>query len=352
MHKKPGQRGRSTRGPRRLLLLCTLRGTSDREQSWGLFQHPERGHAKSFKHKHLLGIAPLSAEEIMLILETADSFKEVSGREIKKVPALRGKTVVNLFFEPSTRTRTSFELAAKRLSADVINFSPSTSSVVKGETLLDTARNIEAMQADIIVLRHPAAGAAETLAHGVKSSVINAGDGWHEHPTQALLDLYTLREKKRDFKGLRVAIVGDVAHSRVARSNILALTKVGADVQVVGPRTMMPYGIERMGVRLYDKLEEGLRGVDVIMMLRLQLERQGRALYPTIREYSRLYGLTAERLKLAEPGALVMHPGPINRGVEIAPDVADSFSSVILDQVTNGVAVRMGILYLLSGANQ
>ncbi|MSQ77652.1 MAG: aspartate carbamoyltransferase catalytic subunit [Nitrospiraceae bacterium] len=306
----------------------------------------------SFKHKHLLGIAPLSVEEIMLILETADSFKEVSGREIKKVPALRGKTVVNLFFEPSTRTRTSFELAAKRLSADVINFTPSNSSVIKGETLLDTARNIEAMQADIIVLRHPAAGAAETLARGVKSSVINAGDGWHEHPTQALLDLYTLREKKRDFKGLKVAIVGDVAHSRVARSNIHALTKVGADVRVIGPRTMMPCGIERLGVRPYDNLDEGLRGVDVIMMLRLQLERQGRALFPTIREYSRLYGLTAERLKLAEPGALVMHPGPINRGVEIAPDVADSFASVILDQVTNGVAVRMGILYLLSGANE
>ena len=304
----------------------------------------------SLKQKDLVSLASLSPDEIMLILETTDSFKEVSGREIKKVPALRGKTVVNLFFEPSTRTRTSFELAAKRLSADVINFSPSSSSVVKGETLLDTARNIEAMQADIIVLRHPAAGAAETLARGVKSSVINGGDGWHEHPTQALLDLFTLRERKLEFKGLRVAIVGDIAHSRVARSNIYALTKLGAEVRVVGPPTMIPAYLDRLGVRICYDLDEGLQGADVIMMLRLQLERQGRALFPTIREYSRLYGLTPERVKLAEPGALIMHPGPINRGVEIAPEVADSLSSVILDQVANGVAVRMGILYLLSGA--
>jgi len=305
----------------------------------------------SLKQKDLVSLASLSPDEIALILETADSFKEVTGREIKKVPALRGKTVVNLFFEPSTRTRTSFELAAKRLSADVINFSPSSSSVVKGETLLDTARNIEAMQADIIVLRHPAAGAAETLARGVKSSVINGGDGWHEHPTQALLDLFTLRERKLEFKGLRVTIVGDIAHSRVARSNIYALTKLGAEVRVVGPPTMIPAYLDRLGVRICYDLDEGLRGADVIMMLRLQLERQGRALFPTIREYSRLYGLTAERVKLAEPGALIMHPGPINRGVEIAPEVADSLSSVILEQVANGVAVRMGILYLLSGAN-
>lgn len=303
------------------------------------------------KRKDLLSLAPLSVDEITLILETADSFKEVTGREIKKVPALRGKTVVNLFFEPSTRTRTSFELAAKRLSADVINFSPSASSVVKGETLLDTARNIEAMQADIIVLRHSSAGAAETLARGVKSSVINAGDGWHEHPTQALLDLYTIRQRGLAFEGLRVAIVGDVSHSRVARSNIYALTKLGAEVRVVGPSTMMPWGIERLGAKVYRNMDEGLRDVNVIMMLRLQLERQGRALFPTIREYTRLYGLTAERVRLADPGAIVMHPGPINRGVEIAPDVADSLSSVILDQVANGVAVRMGILYLMSGAN-
>jgi aspartate carbamoyltransferase catalytic subunit len=325
----------------------------DENKVGGLFQHPvERRRAMSLKRKDLTSIAPLSSDEIMFILETADSFKEVTGREIKKVPALRGKTVVNFFFEPSTRTRTSFELAAKRLSADVINFSPSSSSVVKGETLLDTARNIEAMQADIIVLRHQAAGAAETLARGVKSSVINAGDGWHEHPTQALLDLFTIREKGLAFKGLRVAIVGDIAHSRVARSNIYALTKLGAEVLAVGPPTMMPASLEKLGVQVHYNLDRALQGVDVIMMLRLQLERQGRALFPTIREYSNLYGLTAERLRLAAPGALVMHPGPINRGVEIAPDVADSFSSVILDQVSNGVAVRMGILYLLSGANQ
>lgn len=305
----------------------------------------------SLKRKDLVSIASLTPDEITLILDTADSFKEVSGREIKKVPALRGKTVVNLFFEPSTRTRTSFELAAKRLSADVINFSPSSSSVVKGETLLDTARNIEAMQADIIVLRHPDAGAAETLATGVKSSVINAGDGWHEHPTQALLDLFTIREKKLGFKGLRVAIVGDIAHSRVARSNIFALSKLGAEIRAVGPPTMIPVHLDRLGVRVYYDLDDALRGVDVIMMLRLQLERQGRALFPSIREYSRLYGLTAERVRLAEAGALVMHPGPVNRGVEMAPEVADSFSSVILDQVANGVAVRMGLLYLLSGVN-
>jgi aspartate carbamoyltransferase catalytic subunit len=305
----------------------------------------------SLKRKDLLGLATLSVDEITLILETADSFKEVTGREIKKVPALRGKTVVNLFFEPSTRTRTSFELAAKRLSADVINFAPSSSSVVKGETLLDTARNIEAMQADIIVLRHSSAGAAETLAQGVKSSVINAGDGWHEHPTQALLDLYTIRQRGMNFKGLRVAIVGDVSHSRVARSNIYALIKLGAEVRLIGPPTMIPSHVEKLGVNVYSSMDEGLRDVNVIMMLRLQLERQGRAQFPTIREYSRLYGLTGERVRLADAGAIVMHPGPINRGVEIAPDVADSLSSVILDQVANGVAVRMGILYLMSGAN-
>ena len=305
----------------------------------------------SLKRKDLLSLAPLSVDEIRLVLDTADSFKEVTGREIKKVPALRGKTVVNLFFEPSTRTRTSFELAAKRLSADVINFSPSSSSVVKGETLLDTARNIEAMQADIIVLRHSSAGAAETLANGVQSSVINAGDGWHEHPTQALLDLYTIRQRGMNFHGLRVAIVGDVSHSRVARSNIYALLKLGAEVRLVGPPTMMPRSVEKLGAKVYYDMDKGLRDANVIMMLRLQLERQGRAQFPTIREYSRLYGLTAERVRLADAGAIVMHPGPINRGVEIAPDVADSLSSVILDQVANGVAVRMGILYLMSGAS-
>src|SRR5919109_1464509 len=299
----------------------------------------------SYKRKDLISIASLSAEDITMVLDTADSFKEVSGRDIKKVPALRGKTVVNLFFEPSTRTRTSFELAAKRLSADVIYFSPSASSVVKGETLLDTARNIEAMQADIIVLRHPAAGAAETLARGVKSSVINAGDGWHEHPTQALLDLFTLREKKLEFRGLRVAIVGDLAHSRVARSDIYALTKLGAEIRVAGPPTMIPAHLDQFGVKIDHRLDDAVRGADVIIMLRLQLERQGSSLFPTIREYSRLYGLTAERVRLAQPGVVIMHPGPINRGVEIAPEVADSLSSAILDQVTNGVAVRMAVLY-------
>ncbi|MEK7221668.1 MAG: aspartate carbamoyltransferase catalytic subunit [Nitrospirota bacterium] len=303
----------------------------------------------SLKRKDLLGIQDMPVEEISLVLETAESFKEVSGRDIKKVPTLRGKTVVNLFFEPSTRTRTSFELAAKRLSADVINFAVSASSVSKGETLLDTARNIEAMQADFIVLRHPMAGSPNILAKLLRASIVNAGDGGHEHPTQALLDLYTLREKKRAFKGLRLAIVGDIAHSRVARSNIYALTKLGAEVRVIGPPTMMPLEVERLGVKVFYDLDEGLRGVDVIMMLRLQLERQGIALFPSIREYSRLYCLTPERVTLAAPDALVMHPGPINRGVEIAPEVADSVSSVILDQVTNGVAVRMAVLYLLSG---
>ena len=303
----------------------------------------------SLKRKDLLGIRELAVEEVNLILETADSFKEVSGRDIKKVPTLRGKTVVNLFFEPSTRTRTSFELAAKRLSADVINFTTSTSSMVKGETLLDTASNIQAMRADFIVLRHPAAGAPHILARALQAAVINAGDGGHEHPTQALLDLFTLREKKREFRGLRVAIIGDISHSRVARSNIFALTKLGAEVRIAGPPTMIPRDIEHLGVSVFYNLDEALAGVDVIMMLRLQLERQGIALFPGIREYATCYGLTPERLRMASPDVLVMHPGPINRGVEISPEVADSVSSVILDQVTNGVAVRMAVLYLLSG---
>jgi aspartate carbamoyltransferase catalytic subunit len=302
----------------------------------------------SFKRKDLLSIASLSPEEITLLLEASEPFKEVSGREIKKVPALRGKTVVNLFFEPSTRTRTSFELAAKRLSADVINFSPESSSVVKGETLLDTARNIEAMQADIIVLRHSSAGSAEILAKNVRSSVINAGDGWHEHPTQALLDLFTIKEKKGRLNNLIVAIVGDVAHSRVARSNIHALTKMGAEVRVVGPLTMIPPFIHRMGVTVFSNFDEALPGVDVVIMLRLQLERQGRSLFPSIREYAKLYGLTTERVQLADTDVLVMHPGPINRGVEISHEVVDSCQAAILDQVSNGVAVRMGLMYLLS----
>lgn len=304
------------------------------------------------QRKDLLTIAALSADQIQLILTTAESLKEVGGRDIKKVPALRGKTVVNLFFEPSTRTRTSFELAAKRLSADVINFSPSTSSMVKGETLVDTARNIEAMQADIIVLRHPSPGAAENLARSVKSSVINAGDGWHEHPTQALLDVFTIKEKKGRVSGLMVVIVGDIAHSRVARSNILALTKLGAEVRVVAPPTMIPFGLEHFGVAVFYNLDEALIGADVIIMLRLQRERLGRALLPSLREYANLFCLTPERLKLAKPDAIVMHPGPLNRGVEISPSVADSNVAVILDQVTNGVSVRMALMYLLSGSGE
>ena len=302
----------------------------------------------SLKRKDLLSISSLSPEEIDLILKAAEPFKEVSGREIKKVPALRGKTVVNLFFEPSTRTSTSFELAAKRLSADVINFSPKSSSVVKGETLIDTARNIESMQADIIVLRHSSSGAAEVLARNVRSSVINAGDGWHEHPTQGLLDLLTIKEKKGTIAGLTVGIVGDVSHSRVARSDIHALTKMGANVRIVGPPTMVPPYISRMGVKVYSNFDAALPGLDVIIMLRLQLERQGRSLFPSMREYAKLYGLNSERVQQTGTDLLVMHPGPMNRGVEISHEVADSCQAAILDQVSNGVAVRMGLMYLLS----
>jgi len=281
-----------------------------------------------------------------LILQTAESFKEVSGREIKKVPTLRGKTVVNLFFEPSTRTRTSFELAAKRLSADVINFQTASSSVVKGESLLDTARNIEAMQTDILIVRHAASGAAHLLARSLRAAVINAGDGTHEHPSQGLLDLFTIREKKGTLRGLKVVIVGDILHSRVAHSDIHALGKFGCDVHLSGPPAMAPEG---WGRKVHYRLDEALVGADVIILLRLQLERQGAGFFPTLREYARLYGLNAHRLALANPDVLVMHPGPINRGVEVTSDVADGLSSVILDQVTNGVAVRMALIYLLAG---
>ncbi len=301
------------------------------------------------KRKDILAIGEMEKGEIDLILQTADSFKEVSTRDIKKVPALRGKTVVNLFFEPSTRTRVSFELAAKRLSADVINMQTATSSIVKGEALLDTARNVEAMQADIIVLRHPASGAPYLLAKSLKSSVINAGDGAHEHPSQGLLDLFTIKEKKGAFSGLTVLIVGDVLHSRVARSDIHGLKKLGADVRLVGPPTMIPREMEQWGVSIHYRLDEAIAGVDVVILLRLQLERQGKGFFPTLREYSRLYGLDRRRLQLADRDVLVMHPGPINRGIEVAPDVADGLSSVILDQVTNGIAVRMALLYLLAG---
>jgi len=302
--------------------------------------------------KDLLEIQELRSEDIKLIIDTAESFKEVTGRDIKKVPTLRGKTVVNLFYEPSTRTRTSFELAAKRLSADVINIAVSTSSVVKGETLLDTARNIEAMRSDIIVIRHSAAGAPYILAKGLKSSVINAGDGCHEHPTQALLDMFTIREKKGRLDSLTVAIVGDITHSRVARSNIHGLTKMGAKVRVIGPATLIPLEVEKLGVKVYYNLNEGIKDADVIIMLRVQLERQGKTYFPDIREYSMQYCLTKERLKFAKDDAIVMHPGPVNWGVEISPELSEDKATVILEQVTNGVAVRMAIMYLLSGGRE
>lgn len=299
--------------------------------------------------KDLLEIKELSADEINLVLNTAVSFKEVTGRDIKKVPTLRGKTVVNLFFEPSTRTRTSFELAAKRLSADVINFSVSTSSVTKGETLLDTARNIEAMRSDFIVIRHPASGSPHILARSLRSSVINAGDGAHEHPTQALLDMFTIREKKRHLDGLKIAIIGDISHSRVARSNIYGLTKLGAEVRLAGPPALIPMDVENLGVSVFYNIEDALSDADVIMVLRLQLERQGKNYFPSQREYAGLYSLTPERVRYAREDVMIMHPGPINRGIEISPEVADGLSSVILEQVTNGIAVRMAVLYLLSG---
>jgi len=301
--------------------------------------------------KDLLGIKGMAAEEIKLILDTAATFKDVSERDIKKVPALRGKTVINLFYEASTRTRTSFELAGKRLSADVINISTSTSSVVKGETLLDTARNIEAMKSDMIIVRHSCSGAPEYLAQRLKSSVINAGDGFHEHPTQALLDMFTIREKHGRLEGITVAIVGDILHSRVARSNLYGLTAMGAKVRVCGPPTMLPRGVEKLGVPVFYDMDEAVRGADVIMTLRLQLERQAAGLFPGVREYARLFGLNQARLEQAAQNAIVMHPGPMNRGVEIASDVADHHS-VILDQVTNGVAVRMAVMFLLSGGTK
>jgi aspartate carbamoyltransferase catalytic subunit len=301
--------------------------------------------------KDILGIRDLSVEEINLILDTAESFIEVSTREIKKVPTLRGVTVMNLFYEPSTRTRTSFEIAAKRLSADTINISTATSSVVKGETFVDTAKNLEAMNPDIIVLRHSAAGAPHMLSRVVRQCVINAGDGAHEHPTQALLDMMTIREKKKRIAGLKVSIVGDIAHSRVAHSNIYGLTKMGAKVTVGGPSTMMPRFIERLGVEVHHHVNDAIRDADIIMMLRIQTERQDMSVFPSLREYANLFGLNRKRVALAKEDVIIMHPGPMNRGVEISPDVADGPYSVILDQVTNGVAVRMALLYLLSGGN-
>lgn len=302
-----------------------------------------------WERKDLLGLEELTAEEINFILDTAESFKEISLRPIKKVPTLRGKTIVNLFFEPSTRTRTSFELAAKRLSADTVNISASTSSVVKGETLRDTARNIEAMKVDIIIMRHSMPGAPHLLAKEVAPSIINAGDGGHEHPTQGLLDIFTMREHKGKIKGLKVTIIGDIAHSRVARSNIWGLCKLGAKVSVAGPATLIPPEVERMGVKVYYEVEPAIKKADVINVLRIQMERQQKGLFPSVREYSQLFGINRERLKVARPDILIMHPGPINRGVELDPDVADGPYSVILDQVTNGLAIRMAVLYLLAG---
>ena len=302
-------------------------------------------------HKDLLGLEYLSKEDIELLLDTADPFKEILDRPIKKVPALRGKTVVNLFYEPSTRTRVSFEIAAKRLSADVINIATETSSVKKGETLNDTGQNIEALKADIIVVRHNCSGAAAMLAKHVNISVINAGDGWHEHPTQGLLDIFTLRKKLGRIEGLNVSIVGDIAHSRVARSNIWGLTKLGAKVTVCAPSMLIPPGIEEMGVSATSNIDEALSGADAINILRMQFERDEEGAFPKQIEYFKNFGITGERLKKAKKNIIVMHPGPINRGIEISSKVADGANSVILEQVTNGIAVRMAVLYWLSQAN-
>jgi len=304
------------------------------------------------KSPHLLGIEPMTSDEITLILDTAEGFSDIAAREIKKVPTLRGKTVVNFFVEPSTRTRSSFELAEKRLSADSLNFSTSTSSLVKGETLLDTLRNLEAMSPDFIVLRHSEAGAPHFLARHGRTPIVNAGDGAHEHPTQALLDAFTIRRRKERLAGLKVAIVGDILHSRVARSNVHLLTKMGAEVVLCGPPTLLPRGLERLGARVTHRMDEAIEGADVVMMLRIQRERMTGGFFPTLREYATFYGLDAQRLKRAARDAIVMHPGPINRGVEIMGDVADGEASVILDQVRSGVAVRMAVLYLLAGGDR
>jgi aspartate carbamoyltransferase catalytic subunit len=312
--------------------------------------------AMPFTRKDLLGIRELSVEEITTILDTAGSFKEVSARAIKKVPALRGKTVINLFFEASTRTRTSFEIAAKRLSADAVNISASTSSVTKGESLIDTAQNLQAMAPDAIVIRHPSPGVPHQLSKMVNASIINGGDGAHEHPTQALLDAFTIREHKGRINGLQVAIVGDIMHSRVARSNVHLLTKLGAHVRIAGPRTLLPVGYEGLiensegSLTVCEHIDGAIAGSDVVMMLRIQRERMTDAFFPSLKEYSIQYGLTLRRLALAAGDCIVMHPGPINRGIEISSEVVDSARSLILDQVTNGVAVRMAILFLLIGA--
>jgi len=304
----------------------------------------------SFPHRHLLGIEPLEASDIQTILDTADGLKEILDRPIKKVPALRGKTIVNLFYEASTRTRSSFEVAERVLSADSLSIAAAASSVSKGETLLDTAKNLEAMNPDMVIMRHASSGAPHFLARHCRFSVVNAGDGAHEHPTQALLDALTMRQRKGRLKGLRVAIVGDILHSRVARSNLWLLAKMGASVVLCGPPTLIPPGIEAMAPVTY-RIDEAVEGADVVMMLRIQMERMSGAFFPTTREYHRYFGLTEERVRRAKKDVLVMHPGPMNRGVEIASEVADGPYSVILDQVTNGVAVRMAVLYLLLGGS-
>ena len=305
-----------------------------------------------FNHKHLLGIESLSKEDILTILDTAESFIEISTREVKKVPTLRGKTIVNLFFEPSTRTRSSFEMAAKRLSADIINLNMQFSSVVKGETLKDTVLNLEAMQSDAIIIRHPCPGTLQYVSTFCHSHIINAGDGAHEHPTQALLDAFTIRQQKKSMADLKILIVGDILHSRVARSNIFLLNKLGTEVVCVGPPALLPEEFIRLGVKFDYSLDRAIQGADVIMMLRIQSESQKKNFFPSLREYRNYYSLTPKRFRRAKKNAIIMHPGPINRGVEISADLADSTKSVILRQVENGVAVRMAVLYLLLGGKE
>jgi len=304
-----------------------------------------------FPHRHVLGLEDFSRDDIAIVLDVADSFKEISSRTIKKVPTLRGRTVINLFYEPSTRTRLSFEVAAKRMSADTFNISVATSSTKKGETLVDTARNLAAMNPDIIIIRHSCSGTPHLLARHVDAAVINAGDGTHEHPSQGLLDLMTVRERKGKIEGLKIAIIGDIAHSRVAHSDIIGFTRLGADVCIYGPRTLLPVGIDGLGARVCSSLEDAVTDADVVMTLRIQKERLQDPLLPSMREYARFFGINRKIMALARPNALVMHPGPINRGIELDPEVADSDQSVILDQVTNGVAVRMALLYLIMGGD-
>lgn len=312
--------------------------------------HMEVDH--TFSHKHILGLEHLSPKDINFLLRSAASFKEISTRQIKKVPALRGRTVINLFFEPSTRTRLSFEVAAKRMSADTFNISASTSSLKKGETLIDTARNLAAMKPDIIIIRHSHSGSPGLLARHTTASIINAGDGTHEHPSQGLLDMMTVLEHKGRLEGLKIAIIGDIAHSRVAHSNIIGFTKMGASVSVSGPATLLPMGIDHLGARVCSSVEEAVEDADVVMALRIQMERQQDPLIPSLREYASFFGINQQVLSGAKTDAIIMHPGPINRGVELDPDLADGSRSVILDQVTNGVAIRMALLYAIMGGGE